>query len=37
MTVPHGLVKGVVTGRINWTPQLFTIQVQTDINPYVAG
>lgn len=35
--IPHGLVKGEVTGRINWTDSEFSLQVTADIAQYTAG
>lgn len=35
--VPHGLIKGAVTGRINWTDSEFSLQITADISGYTAG
>ncbi|CCN36408.1 Ferredoxin--NADP reductase [Vibrio nigripulchritudo SFn27] len=35
--VPHGLTEGIVTQRVDWTDNMFTIQVQASIESYVAG
>ncbi|GLQ74227.1 ferredoxin--NADP reductase [Vibrio penaeicida] len=35
--VPHGLTRGEVTQRIDWTENVFTIQVNAKIEPYTAG
>ena len=34
---PHGLIKGEVTGRINWNDSEFSLQVTADISCYTAG
>ncbi|PKH04857.1 ferredoxin--NADP reductase [Moritella sp. Urea-trap-13] len=34
---PHGLIKGEVTGRINWTDSEFSLQITADIACYTAG
>ncbi|WP_017222618.1 ferredoxin--NADP reductase [Moritella dasanensis] len=34
---PHGLIKGEVTGRVNWTDSEFSLQVTADIACYTAG
>lgn len=35
--IPHGLIKGEVTGRINWTDSEFSLQITADISRYTAG
>lgn len=35
--IPQGLIKGEVTGRINWTDSEFSLQVTADIPSYSAG
>lgn len=35
--IPHGLIKGEVTGRINWTDSEFSLQVTADVADYTAG
>ena len=35
--IPHGLIKGEVTGRINWTDSEFSLQVTAEISRYTAG
>jgi len=35
--IPHGLIKGEVTGRINWTDSEFSLQITAEISRYTAG
>jgi len=35
--IPHGLIKGEVTGRINWTDSEFSLQITADVSRYTAG
>jgi len=35
--IPHGLIKGEVTGRINWTDSEFSLQITADVSRYSAG
>lgn len=35
--IPHGLIKGVVLKRYDWTDRLFSLFVEAPINAYQAG
>ncbi|MBT9242594.1 ferredoxin--NADP reductase [Vibrio splendidus] len=35
--IPHGLVTGKVLHKIQWTDQLFSLQVSAPVSPYQAG
>ena len=35
--LPHGLIQGTVTDRIDWTDSIFSLRVTAPISTYVAG
>lgn len=35
--VPHSLVAGTVLKRIDWTPHVFSLQIQAPVAPFTAG
>jgi ferredoxin--NADP+ reductase len=35
--IPHGLIKGVVLSRYDWTDRLFSLYVEAPIDAYTAG
>ncbi len=35
--IPHGLIKGRVTGRTDWTDNVFSLKVNAPVEPYLAG
>ena len=35
--IPHGLVQGKVTKKIEWNDQLFSLHVHAPVSPYLAG